>query len=468
MSAPLVRILVAEDDRAVRSALHVNLEKAGYETTLVVSAEEALDRLQGRSYDVLLTDVRMPGMDGLALLQEVRRRWPHTVVLVMTGYGNVEDAVAAMKSGAEDYLIKPVTKAELLMVLERALESRALRDEVSSLRREMETRFGFAHIVGTTEPMQRVYSLIHAVASTHALVLLQGETGTGKELVARAIHQASARRDAPFVRVNCAALPDTLLESELFGHEKGAFTGAIRNQPGRFDQAQGGTLLLDEIGDLSPAVQVKLLHVLENGEYQRLGGRETLRADVRVIAATNKDLRQEVHGGRFRKDLFYRLDVFTIRIPPLRERRDDIPALVEHFLARFSARDERPPPRIAPRAMQRLMAHPWPGNVRELEHVLERAVILAASGEIVDVDLQEAPGGAPSIGPATEGLSLPDHLRAVEHRLVLEALVQAGGVQARAARRLGISRSNLSYRLKKLGIAGSPEGGLDAEGESRD
>ncbi len=456
MSPSPRRILVAEDDRAVRSALRVNLEKAGYETVLVPSAEEALFELQARSIDVVLTDVRMPGMDGLALLAEVRRRWPDVVVLVMTGYGNVEDAVTAMKAGAADYLIKPVPKAELLVVLERALETRALRDEVSSLRREMETRFGFPHIVGTTEPMQRVYSLVHSVAGTNALVLLQGETGTGKELVARAIHQVSARRDAPFVRLNCAALPDTLLESELFGHEKGAFTGAIRNQPGRFEQAGSGTLLLDEIGDLSPAVQVKLLHVIENGEYQRLGGRETLRADVRIIAATNKDLHQEVQAGRFRKDLFYRLDVFTIRMPSLRERRDDIPALVEHFLARFAARDNRLPPRIAPRAMQRLLAHSWPGNVRELEHVLERAVILAGSGEIVDVDLQEAPGAVP-VAPMPVGeVSLPDHLRAVERHLVLEALAQAGGIQARAARQLGISRSNLNYRLRKLDIS-SPD-----------
>ena len=453
MSARPVRVLVVDDDRAVRAALRVNLAKAGLDVTLAESAEEALTLLESQPVDLVLTDVRMPGQGGLELLAAVRLRWPDIEVVVMTGYGNVDDAVAAMKSGAADYIIKPVSKQELLVIIERALEARDLRAEVVALRREVKAQWGLPDIVGTSPPMQRVQDLVNAVASTNALVLIQGETGTGKELVARAIHQLSDRHASSYVRVNCAALPDTLLESELFGHERGSFTGAVRSHQGRFEQADGGTLFLDEIGDISPAMQVKLLHVLESSEFQRLGGRDTLRADVRIVAATNRDLRQRVQDGEFRKDLFYRLNVFTIGLPLLRERPEDIPALVHHFLDRHAERSGRSVMSVSPGVMGQLQAHGWPGNVRELEHVIARAVILCQSDEIRAVELAEppSPGTAPP-GPQAEGQSIVQALEAYERALVEHALRQAGAVQAKAARALGISRSNMHYRIKKLGI----------------
>ncbi len=448
-----VRVLVVDDDRAVRSALRVNLRKAGMDVTLAESAESALEMLAERPVDVVLTDVRMRGMGGIELLQAMRPRWPDVQVVVMTGYGNVEDAVSAMKAGAADYIIKPISKAELLVILERAVESRALLAEVVALRREVEAQWGHENIVGTSAPMKQVQDLVHAVADTMALVLLQGETGTGKELIARAIHQVSDRAKAPFVRINCAALPDTLLESELFGHERGAFTGAVRTHKGRFEQADGGTLFLDEIGDISPAMQVKLLHVLENNEFQRLGGRETIRADVRIVVATNRNLRARVAEGKFRKDLFYRLEVFRIRLPPLRERREDIPALAQHFLARYATRNNRAVDSLSPQVMASLTAHRWPGNVRELEHVIERATILAKGTEITEVVLPDAPanGRAPHVSQFG-GQTITEALAHFERALVLSALQEVGGVQAAAARALGISRSNMHYRLKKLGI----------------
>jgi two-component system NtrC family response regulator len=453
VSARPVRVLVVDDDRAVRAALRVNLAKAGIEVTLAESAESALARLAEQPVDLVLTDVRMPGQGGLELLQAIRPRWPDIEVVVMTGYGNVDDAVAAMKAGAADYIIKPVSKQELLVIIERALEARDLRAEVVALRREVKAQWGLPNIVGSSQAMQRVQDLVHAVAGTDALVLLHGETGTGKDLVARAIHQLSDRHAEPYVRVNCAALPDTLLESELFGHERGSFTGAIRNHQGRFEQAEGGTLFLDEIGDISPAMQVKLLHVLESHEYQRLGGRDTLRADVRIVAATNRDLQQRVRDKEFRKDLYYRLEVFTIRLPQLRERLEDIPALVQHFLERQAERAGRAPQTVSAEVMGQLQRHAWPGNVRELEHVLARASILSQGSEIRSIELSpsQPPHAAIPEPPAFTG-DIVQTLEDLERRLVLRALREAGGVQAQAARALGISRSNMHYRIRKLGI----------------
>jgi DNA-binding NtrC family response regulator len=453
LSARPVRVLVVDDDRAVRAALRVNLAKAGIEVTLAENAELALTLLESQPVDLILTDVRMPGQGGLELLAAVRPRWPDIEVVVMTGYGNVDDAVAAMKAGAADYIIKPVSKQELLVIIERALEARDLRAEVVALRREVKAQWGLPDIVGTSPPMQRVQALVNAVANTNALVLIQGETGTGKELVARAIHQLSDRHAASYVRVNCAALPDTLLESELFGHERGSFTGAVRSHQGRFEQADGGTLFLDEIGDISPAMQVKLLHVLESSEFQRLGGRDTLRSDVRIVAATNRNLRQRVLDGEFRKDLYYRLNVFTIQLPLLRERPEDIPALVHHFLDRQSERHGRGTLSVSPGVMAQLQAHGWPGNVRELEHVIARAVILSVSDEIRTVELSEAPQpGTHLPGAQAAGWTIIQAMTAYERSLVEHALRQAEGVQAVAARALGISRSNMHYRIKKLGI----------------
>ncbi|MFZ5475978.1 MAG: sigma-54-dependent transcriptional regulator [Myxococcota bacterium] len=449
------RVLVADDDRAVRTALKVNLSKASFDVRLVSSAEEALDVLGAETFDVLLTDVKMPGMGGMELLRTVRQRWPDVRVVVMTGYGSVPDAVAAMKAGAADYLIKPIERDELLVLLDRALQTRAMQRELAQLRREVEEKYGFANMIGISPAMREVYEQIAAVAESNALVLIQGETGTGKELIAHAIHYRSGRARAPMVATNCGAIPENLLESELFGHERGSFTGAVRQHQGKFEQADGGTLFLDEIGEIPPAVQVRMLRVLEGGQFTRVGGEHPIKVDVRVVAATNRDLWKEVQQGNFRADLYYRLNVFTIRLPPLRERKEDIPLLVEHFARRFAEKHGRPPPRVGEAATKALQAYPWPGNVRELEHFVERTVLMSPGGEIASVRLPEAPQMPVSegsvlaqVGPA----GLPGALDEFERRVISEALREAGGVQARAARRLGISRSNLNYRIGRLGI----------------
>ena len=450
------RILVVDDDRAVRSVLHVNLTKAGMHVTLCASPVEALETLREAPFDLVLSDVRMPDGTGIELLQEVRQRWPETPMVIMTGYGSVQDAVGAMKMGASDYIIKPISKDELMVIIERALEQRSLRAELVQLRQEVNERYGFDNLIGTTPRMVELYQEVAAVADTSATVLLQGPTGTGKELLAHAIHHRSRRAKGAFVRVNCAAIPESLLESELFGHEKGAFTGAIRQHHGKFEQADGGTILLDEIGEIDPYMQVKLLRVLENGELQRVGGTETLMVDVRVLASTNKDLRAEARAGRFREDLFYRLNVVALAVPSLAERRDDIPLLIDHFLHVYSEKNRRDVPRLGPGVLERLMRYPWPGNVRQLEHAVERAVILCRDGEITDLRLPDetpetpADGGQPVLPP--EGTKLQDWLLEFERRVLVEALKANGGVQAQAARQLGVSRSNLNYRIHRLGI----------------
>ncbi len=459
MSVAAARVLVADDDRAVRTALHVNLSKAGYTVTLVATGEQALEALRTAPFDVLLTDVKMPGIGGLELLGEARTHWPDVRVVVMTGFGSVPDAVAAMKAGAADYIIKPVERDELLLLLDRALQTRAMQRELHQLRREVDARYGFSEMIGISPRMREVYEEVAAVADSSALVLIQGETGTGKELIAHAIHYRSGRSSAPLVAVNCGALPENLLESELFGHERGAFTGAVRQHPGKFEQADGGTLFLDEIGEMPPPVQVRMLRVLEGGVVTRVGGEHAIKVNVRVIAATNRDLWKEVQQGTFRADLYHRLNVFAIRLPTLADRRDDIPLLVEHFARKFAHRHSRPAPTVSAGAMRSLQGHAWPGNVRELEHFMERLVLLSGGGEVTSVRLPETVPGplAPGSG-ATPGLAslrvggLPSALEDYERTLIAQALREAGGVQARAARRLGISRSNLNYRIGRLGL----------------
>jgi len=448
---------VVDDDRAVRKALQVNLSKQGWQVTLAQNVAEALEALHEQAFDAVLTDVRMPDATGIDLLGKVRATWPATPVVVMTGYGSVDDAVAAMKGGAADYLIKPIAKDELLVVLERAIERRSMRAELVELRREVQERYGFENLIGTTPAMVEVYEKVAAVADTPATVLLTGETGTGKEVLAHAIHYRSPRAELPFVRVNCAAIPESLIESELFGHERGSFTGAIRQHQGKFEQADGGSILLDEIGEIQPFVQAKLLRVLENGEVSRVGGQSSLRVDVRVIAATNRDLAREVRSDRFRSDLYYRLNVVTIRIPPLRERLDDVPLLVDHFLAKHAARHERPVPEVDANALRTLHGYDWPGNVRQLEHVVERALILAKGDRIErfelptsEAEVVQRPAAARLLPPAD--VKLQDWLLRYEREVIVAALREAGGVQARAARRLGVSRSNLNYRIQRLGI----------------
>ncbi len=455
MEGPTPRVLVVDDDKAVRAALGVNLRKAGYEVTLCRSAQEALAALADRPFDLVLTDVAMPGMSGLELLAQLRATWPNVRIVVMTGYGSVPDAVATMKAGADDYIIKPISREELLVIVERAVQEKALLAELVELRAQVDKQYGFENIIGATPAMVEVYELVESVADTRALVLIQGPTGTGKELISQAIHYHSKRRAGPFVRVNCAALPEGLLESELFGHEKGAFTGAHKQHRGKFEQAHGGTLLLDEIGEIPLSTQVKLLRVLDSGEITRVGGSKPLQVDTRVIAATNLDLLAESKKGTFREDLYYRLNVFNIPVPALRERRDDIPLLVEHFTRLFAERHERSLNLVVPpAALQRLVDYPWPGNVRELKHVIERAVILSRGEELVGVKL-------PEIHPAEEdrelvlpaGMTLQAALLEYERQVLIQALKHAMGVQAQAARDLGLSRSNLNYRINRLGIA---------------
>ncbi|MEQ1502994.1 MAG: sigma-54 dependent transcriptional regulator [Myxococcota bacterium] len=452
-----IRVLVVDDDRAVRKVLQVNLGKHGMMVTLAENPHEALQALHEADFDLVLTDVKMPNATGIELLAEVRRAWPDIPVVVMTGYGSVEDAVTAMKTGAADYVIKPISKDELLVVIERALEQRSLRAELRMLRREVDAKYGFENLIGATPIMVQLYEEVASVADTNASVLLQGPTGTGKELLAHAIHYRSRRANGPFVRVNCAAIPESLLESELFGHERGAFTGAIRQHHGKFEQADGGSLLLDEIGEISPYVQVRLLRVLESGELQRVGGSVTIKVDVRVIAATNKDLALESREKRFREDLYWRLNVMTLDVPALRDRREDIPLLVDHFLAKYAAKNNRPVLRIGRKLMEKLIAYDWPGNVRQLEHLIERAVILCRGGEIEDLrlpDEAESPSPEPLGNPVLPpvGTPLQDWLLHLERDVIVAALKEGGGVQARAARRLGISRSNLNYRIGRLGI----------------
>ncbi|MFT5585312.1 MAG: DNA-binding NtrC family response regulator [Cognaticolwellia sp.] len=455
MEGPTPRVLVVDDDKAVRAALGVNLRKAGYEVTLCRSAQEALSALEERHFDLVLTDVAMPGMSGLELLARLRANWPKVRIVVMTGYGSVPDAVATMKAGADDYIIKPISREELLVIVERAVQEKALLAELVELRSQVDKQYGFENIIGATPAMVEVYELVDSVADTRALVLIQGPTGTGKELISQAIHYHSNRRAGPFVRVNCAALPEGLLESELFGHEKGAFTGAHKQHRGKFEQAHGGTLLLDEIGEIPLSTQVKLLRVLDSGEITRVGGTNSLQVDTRVIAATNRDLLAEAKKGTFREDLYYRLNVFNIPVPALRERRDDIPLLVEHFTRLFAKRHSRSLDLVVPPAtLLRLVDYPWPGNVRELKHVIERAVILSRGDELVGVKL-------PEIHPAEEdrelvlpaGMTLQAALMEYERQVLIQALKNALGVQAQAARDLGLSRSNLNYRINRLGIA---------------
>ncbi len=453
------RVLVADDDRSVRSALAVNLGKAGWDVTVVASAEEAIEAMRAAAFDLLLTDVKMAGVTGLELLAHTRLHWPEVRVVVMTGHGSVSDAVAAIKAGASDYIIKPIQRDELLLLLDRAMQARAIARELDRLRVEVDERYGFANMVGESPAMRAVYDQVAAVADSNALVLIQGETGTGKELIAHAIHYRSRRARAPFVAVNCGALPENLLESELFGHERGAFTGAVRAHPGKFEQADGGTLFLDEIGEVPPAVQVRLLRVLEGSEVTRVGAEQTIRVDVRIVAATNRDLWKEVRGGTFRADLYYRLNVVGLRLPPLRERPEDIPLLLEHFMRRFARKHNRQEPRLSEAAMRAVRAHAWPGNVRELEHFVERTVLLGGGGDIQTVAFDRPAEAPPVVVGRSEAdleavarLGLPGELDRYERQVIVEALREAGGVQARAAKRLGISRSNLNYRIQRLNI----------------
>ncbi len=443
------RLLVVEDETNLLRVLELHLAGAGFAVEKAASAEQALPQIERGGLDLVLTDLKLPGMDGLELLARIRLVDASLPVVVMTAYGTVETAVQAMKAGAGDYVLKPFALDDLVLTIEKVLELRSLRDENRQLREELGRRYQFDNIIGRSPGMQEVFAAVTRVAPTRATVLLAGESGIGKDLIARAIHHHSPRRDRPFVKISCSALPETLMESELFGYEKGAFTGATAARAGKFEQADGGTVFLDEIGDVAPSIQVKLLRVLQERELERLGSSKVLKVDVRVVAATNQNLQAALEQGAFREDLYYRLNVIPINIPPLRERRQDIPALVEHFLAKYAEDTGGRVRSISPAAMQKLIGHHWPGNVRELENIIQRVMVLApgpameASDIQLDTERRPAPAGGLPFLP--EGMTLDQY----EQELIHEALRRTGGNKWQAARLLGLTRSALRYRLKQ-------------------
>ena len=448
-------ILVVDDEPAQRTVLGGFLRKRGFEVAQGASVEEALAHVSARTIDLVLTDLRMPGGGGLALLEGVRAINPEIPVVVMTAFGTVASAVDAMKKGAADYLTKPIDLDELEVLIGRTLERRALVAENRELRRELETRYRLAGLETANAKMSEAINTAARAAASRATILIRGESGTGKELLARAIHHASPRSKGPLVAVNMAAVPETLVESELFGHERGAFTGADRERRGRFELADGGSLFLDEIGDLPRATQAKLLRVLQEQTFERLGGTRSLHVDARVIAATNRDLEAMVRQGEFREDLYYRLNVVTIDLPPLRSRREDIPLLVDHFLRRFAAESKAAVESVSREAMDVLLKYEYPGNVRELENIVHRAVVLARGPVVSTADLPLHVAELRSEGQQPPA-SFVERVAQFERELILEALERAGGVQTRAARELGMSERHLRYKLRKYGLPPAP------------
>jgi len=447
-------ILLVDDDASLRRVLAHHLTEAGYRALTAVDGKAGLEMFTEEQVEMVITDIQMPEMSGLDLLRRIRVMSPETVVLVITAHGSIETAVEAMKLGAHDYITKPFNREELLLTVSKGLEYTALVRENRSLKRFIETRFSLDNMIGTSPAMRRVYALVEKVARADLAVLITGESGTGKELIAKAIHQHSARRDGPFVVINCGAIPEGLLESELFGHRKGAFTGAHANTRGKIEAVDKGIMLLDEIGELSPALQVKLLRVLEGGEFTRVGETEIRRADVRFLAATNRDLSKMVEDGRFREDLYFRLKVVPIHLPPLRERREDIPLLADHFLKDASRRFNRPALQFDKDVFRYFQAYAWPGNVRELKHIIERLAVVAEDDNVSSKDLPE--NLTSTTGAAANVLiQLPDDgidLEEVEREILRQALEKHGWNQTRTAQYLNVTRSALIYRMQKYGL----------------
>jgi two-component system, NtrC family, response regulator HydG len=448
-------VLVVDDQKNMRATTALLLRQAGHRVDEAEDGAAALERLSRGAYDVVLTDLRMPSMDGLALLRAAQREAPQTQVVVMTAYGTIEAAVEAMRLGAADFVTKPFKEDELLLRVGKALERRRLLGEVSLYAEEFRKRHGLEHVVGRSAAMREVLERVVRVGPTDATVLITGESGTGKELVARALHVTSRRSARPFVPVNCAAITETLLESELFGHARGAFTGATRARRGMFEEADGGSLFIDEIGETSPGFQAKLLRALQEGEIRRVGESTPVRVDVRVIAATNQDLRKAIAEKRFREDLFYRLAVVPIRIPPLRERREDVPLLAAHFLQRWTARtgSERV---LTAEAAARLMEHDWPGNVRELENAMEQAAALSVERELRAADVFIDTAGPPRAEGAEAGGTLAEVVDEAERRAILAALLRCDQDLQRVARELGVSSTTLWRKMKRLGVEVRP------------
>ena len=471
----MAHILVIDDNETMREGMAITLKKAGYEVTTAAGGEAGIEAFKKQPADFVITDLKMEPMDGIAVLRALSEIDPEVTTMVVTAFGTIDTAVEAMKLGAFDFLTKPFTPDVLRAKVAKGLEVAGIKKQVQTLTahneallEEVSSRFA-GEIVGESEKMKAVFETIRKVAPTDASVHIHGESGTGKELVARALHRLSNRRDAPFVKVNCGALTETLLESELFGHEKGAFTGAIKRKLGRFELAHGGTIFLDEIGDVSPALQLKLLRVLQEREFERVGGEQTLKVDVRVVSATNKDLKKEVEAGRFREDLYYRLHVVPIVLPPLRERGDDVLLLARHFAQTIGERMGREAHSFSPEAEARLLRYPWPGNVRELENAVEQALVFA-EGPCIEVDdlpafLKDPPRGglfSVPLGQAT----LPEILEDLERQLIEQAYEKAKGVKTETARLLGIKPSALYYKLDKYGIGDRGERKGEAEGKT--
>jgi len=460
------RILVVDDEANARSALAELLREEGYTVETAADGFKALPKLDEFSPDVIVTDLKMPGLDGLGLMRKALEQEPERAVIMMTAFGAVDTAVAAMRAGAADYLTKPINFDELLLVVERAIERRRLKLEAGQLRQRLSDRHRLPNIIGSSPAMQTVFETVLQVAPSRASVLITGESGTGKELVAAALHEHSPRAGGPFVKLHCAALSETLLESELFGHERGAFTGAVTRREGRFQQADRGTLFLDEIGEISPSIQVKLLRFLQEHEFERVGGNQTTKVDVRIIAATNRNLRERVRQGLFREDLYYRLNVVAIEMPPLRQRPSDIGLLAHHFLARYAKENSKNITGFTDAAMDKLLRYSWPGNVRELENAIERAVIICRGDTLRPEDLAvaaaEGNGAAkmPAGFPPVPGSSLT----AIERFAILRTLEHVGGSTSRAAEILGISPRKIQYKLQAyLKDADPAKGAEDSE-----
>ncbi len=454
----MARILVIDDDTTGLTLLASILENQGYEVETATNGREGIQLIDGNRFDVVFTDLSMPEVDGIGVLEHLSASFPDTLCIILTGYGSIENSVAAMKKGAFDYITKPVKASELQLLVERALRFKRLETENTQLKRELKQKYCYSNIIGTSSAIQGIYELIDKVADTDGTILITGSSGTGKELIARAIHYGSSRSEKPLVVINCGAIPEELLESEIFGHEKGAFTGAHKSRVGRFEMASGGTIFLDEIGEMSPALQVKLLRVLQEQSFERVGGMKTIHVDVRIIAATNKDLVTAINEGSFREDLYYRLNVIPIKVPPLKQRKTDIPLLIDHFRQKFSNGNRQTIKGISSRAMDAMIAYDWPGNVRELENLVKRLSILCTNKR---VDLDDLPETiqAGSIPPTPahqivldQDINLTDAVRQYEKDLILQALEKNDWVKSAAAKMLNINRTTLVEKIKKQNL----------------
>jgi two-component system response regulator PilR (NtrC family) len=457
MSESQKHLLIVDDEEALREAIAARLVEQGFSVEQAGSGELALERLADFAFDVIITDLRLPGIDGRQVLDAALARYPDIIGIVITGFGTVKDAVEAIKQGASDFITKPFQFDALMHVLSSALEQRRLRSENAYLRSQLEERYRIDGLVGRSKVMRDLFQLLEIVAATSSTVLITGETGTGKELAARAIHHSSSRRANRFVAINCSAIPETLLEAELFGHARGAFTGAVGTRQGRFEQAHKGTLFLDEVGTMSPALQAKLLRVLQEREFERVGDAHTIKVDVRVIAATHSDLEKMVAEGTFREDLFYRLNVIPVKLPPLRERRDDIPLLVQHFVQRLAADVGRPAATVSQEAMRRLMAHSWPGNVRQLENAVERAFAFSQGRGQIDAhdlspEIQNQPVAPDGVEPwfPDDGVDFEQYISGIELALIQRSLERTQGNKRQAAKLLKLKRTTLIEKLKRL------------------